>query len=371
MCFNPTELPMPVTKHSFARYQVIDACIRNKQRSYPGIDYLIERCSQRLDQQISRSTIEKDLKAMKDDPEPGYYAPIRYDRMKRGYYYEDPGYSISNILVKDEDIDAIEFAARLLRQYRGFHMVRRYAEAIDRILDVIDVRRILSMEEFEEYVQFENPPYLEGTTYIEPIIRAIKEKKALRIEHLSFKGFKPQPVSAQISVNGSPSGITSRILHPYLLKEHNNRWYVIGWDENEKDIRTFGLDRIKSIESVNNTYRKSDFNPREYFKHTIGISAPQSKPPIIKIEFTKQQAQYLLTQPIHPSQQMVKETKDKVVFRFELHPTYEFISFILGHKDNLKVLAPKWLKDRVFDIISRMLKQYTVSDSKIGQSLSP
>ena len=308
---------------------------------------------------------------MKDDPEPGYYAPIRYDRMKRGYYYEDPEYSISNILVKDEDIDAIEFAARLLRQYRGFHMVRRYAEAIDRILDVVDVRRILSMEEFEEYVQFENPPYLEGTTYIEPIIRAIKEKKALQIEHLSFKVFKPQPASVQSSVNGSTSGITSRILHPYLLKEHNNRWYVIGWDENEMDIRTFGLDRLKSIEPVDNPYRKSDFDPKEYFKYTIGITAPQSKPQKIKIEFTKQQAQYIITQPIHPSQHMVKETKDKVVFRFELHPTYEFISFILGHKDNVKVLAPEWLKDKVVEIINRMLKQYSVIEKKKGQTLSP
>ncbi|MCX6265804.1 MAG: hypothetical protein NTW16_00390 [Bacteroidetes bacterium] len=62
---------MPINKHSFARYQVIDACIRNRQRSYPDINYLIERCSKRLDQQISRSTIEKDLKAMKDEPEAG------------------------------------------------------------------------------------------------------------------------------------------------------------------------------------------------------------------------------------------------------------------------------------------------------------
>ena len=301
---------------------------------------------------------------MKDDPEPGYYAPIRYDRMKRGYYYEDPGYSISNILLKDEDIDAIEFAARLLRQYRGFHMVRRYAEAIDRILDVVDVRRILSMEEFEEYVQFENPPYLEGTTYIEPIIRAIKEKKALRIEHLSFKVFKPQTDSAQGILKDMPPGTTSRILHPYLLKEYNNRWYVIGWDENEKDIRTFGLDRIKSIEQVDKPYRKSDFNSSEYFKNTIGISAPQSKPPKIKIEFTKQQAQYLLTQPIHHSQLVLKETKEKVVFGFELHPTYEFISFILGHNDNVKVLAPKWLKDKVIEIIIKMLKQYKLDEIK-------
>jgi len=150
----------------------------------------------------------------------------------------------------------------------------------------------------------------------------------------------------------------TRIIHPYLLKEYNNRWYVIGWDENEKDIRTFGLDRIRSIERVENPYRKSDFDPREYFKYTIGIIAPQSKPPQIKIEFTKQQAQYLLTQPIHHSQRVLKETKEKVVFWFELHPTYEFISFILGSRDNAKVISPVWLKDRMKQILNRMVENY-------------
>jgi predicted DNA-binding transcriptional regulator YafY len=348
---------MPINKHSFARYQVIDACIRNRQRSYPDIDFLIERCSKRLDQQISRSTIEKDLKAMKDDPEPGYYAPIRYDRHKRGYYYEYPEYSISNIQVEEEDIDAIEFAARILRQYRGFHMVKRYAEAIDRILDVVDVRRILSMEEFEEYVQFENPPYVEGTGYIEPIIRAIKEKQVIQIEYLPFTAFKTQPsvVNSKLNPTLKP---TFRNIHPYLVKEYHNRWYVIGWDENEKDIRTFGLDRIKSIEPVDNPYLKSDFNPREYFKHTIGIIAPQSKPPQIKIEFTKQQAQYLITQPIHHSQRVLKETKNKVVFGFELHPTYEFISLLLGYRDKVKVLSPIWLRKGMKELLEQMINKY-------------
>jgi len=349
---------MPINKHSFARYQVIDACIRNRQRSYPDIVFLKERCSERLDQRISRSTIEKDLKAMKDESEPGYYAPIRYDRQKRGYYYEDPAYSIANIQVKEEDIDAIEFAARILRQYRGFHMVKRYAEAIDRILDVVDVRRILSTEEFEEFVQFENPPYLEGSCYIEPIIRAIKEKKAIRIEHLSFRTFKPQSPAVNSIIMESTSKATSRILHPYLLKEYNNRWYVIGWDENEKDIRTFGLDRIKAIEPLNIPYRKSDFNPKEYFKNTIGIIAPQSKPPKIKIECTKQQAQYLLTQPIHSSQAVLKETKDKVIFTFEVHPTYEFVSVLLGLREKVKVLSPAWVRQGMKELLGQMIKLY-------------
>lgn len=348
---------MPINKHSFARYQVIDACIRNRQRSYPDIGYLIERCSKRLDQQISRSTIEKDLKAMKDEPEPGYYAPIRFDRQKCGYYYEDPEYSISNIQVEEEDIDAIEFAARILRQYRGFHMVKRYAEAIDRILDVVDVRRILSMEEFEEYVQFENPPYVEGTGYIEPIIRAIKEKQVIQIEYLPFTAFKTQPSAVNSKLNPTLKP-TFRNIHPYLVKEYHNRWYVIGWDENEKDMRTFGLDRIKSVTPLDNPFHKSDFNPREYFQHTIGIIAPQSKPPLLKIEFTKQQAQYLITQPIHPSQKVLKETKEMVVFSFAVHPTYEFISLLLGYRDKVKVLSPIWLKKGMKELLEQMINKY-------------
>jgi len=348
---------MPINKHSFARYQVIDACIRNRQRSYPDIAYLIERCSKRLDQQISRSTIEKDLKAMKDEPEPGYYAPIRYDRQKCGYYYEDPEYSISNLQVQEEDIDAIEFAARILRQYRGFHMVKRYAEAIDRILDVVDVRRILSMEEFEEYVQFEDPTYVEGTGFIEPIIRAIKENKVIQIEYLPFTAFKKQSPVASSNLSPTPNA-TFRNIHPYLVKEYHNRWYVIGWDESEKDIRTFGLDRIKSIIPINIPFRKSDFNPKEYFKYTIGIIAPQSKPPTLKLEFTKHQAQYLITQPIHASQKVMKETKEMVVFTFEVHPTYEFISLLLGYRDKVKVISPVWLRKGMKELLEQMIKKY-------------
>lgn len=247
----------------------------------------------------------------------------------------------------------------------GFHIVKRYAEAIDRILDVVDVRRILSKEELEEYVQFETPHYVEGTRHIEPVIHAIREKQVLKIEYQAF--YKDQP--------------DTRIIHPYLLKEYHNRWYLVGLEDTLNEIRTFGLDRIVSIEkailnrqqaidenrnpgtesrepSTENQpipFRQIPFNPKEYFRHTIGIIAPQSKPPLIKLEFSKFQAQYLITQPIHESQKIVKETKDKVIFSFEVHPTYEFISLIMGYRDEVKILAPGWLKESIKGILVKMM----------------
>ncbi|MEI6884194.1 MAG: WYL domain-containing protein [Bacteroidota bacterium] len=335
---------MPLSKNSFARYQVIDACLRNKQRRFPNINVLLEKCQERLDRSISRSTIEKDLRAMKDLPEPGYYAPIAFDKENNGYYYTDPSYSINNIQVKDEDIDAIEMAATMLSRYREFHVVKRYAEAIDRILDVVNVRRILSKDEFEQYVQLEKPVYTRGADYIEPVIRSIQDKTVLRIAHQPFSESHPQ----------------TRTVHPYLLKEHNGRWYLVGLDETENDIRTFGLERILSIgQEPGLKFRQVKFNAREYFKYTVGVIAPQSKPPKIQLECSKQQAQYLITKPMHESQVVIREKKDSVVFGFEVHPTWEFIAMILGFREGATVISPGWFREQMRDIIVAMEKNYS------------
>ena len=34
------------------------------------------------------------------------------------------------------------------------------------------------------------------------------------------------------------------IIHPVLLKEFDNFWYLLGYSESHKDLRTFGFDRI-------------------------------------------------------------------------------------------------------------------------------
>ena len=45
-------------------------------------------------ERVSISTIEKDMWAMKNEGELGYYAPIAYLEIEKGYYYEDEEYTI-------------------------------------------------------------------------------------------------------------------------------------------------------------------------------------------------------------------------------------------------------------------------------------
>ena len=84
-------------KAASQRYQIIDAILTNRMKKYPTKDYILDCCREKLDKSLSKSTIEKDLKVMREDPNLGYNAPIAYCRVNNGYYYTDPEYTINKL----------------------------------------------------------------------------------------------------------------------------------------------------------------------------------------------------------------------------------------------------------------------------------
>ncbi|MDP1621278.1 MAG: hypothetical protein Q8M08_02960 [Bacteroidales bacterium] len=86
---------MPANKYALIRYRVINRCLKDFQ--FASMDKLIQVCEDALSMSpISERTIYQDLKDMREDDQLGYNAPIKLNRDK-GYYYDDPDYSIDNI----------------------------------------------------------------------------------------------------------------------------------------------------------------------------------------------------------------------------------------------------------------------------------
>ena len=67
-------------------------------------------------------------------------------------------------------------------------------------------------------------------------------------------------------------------LHPYGLIVYENGFYVIGYTEEVKDMRTYKLQRMQSVELTKKTFEKpEDFSlekckPKIYKKHFLGLS---------------------------------------------------------------------------------------------------
>jgi len=193
------------------------------------------------------------------------------------------------------------------------------------------------------FISFRKAPEIKGTQYLDPIIKAIETKEVLRLYYLPF--YEDKPYFNEV--------------HPYLLKEHDFRWYLIGLNEFKGKVRTYALDRIRDLQTAPGTaYREPEFNASQYFKNAIGIIAPQAEAPVIKIAVQKTQAQYLITQPWHESQNIEQEDENQIVFSFRVHPTYEFKSLLLSLGKDVRVLQPVSLKEEIKTELKQMLAQY-------------
>ena len=127
---------MPANKYALLRYRIIDDCLTNQYRRFPTKEDLQYACEQALygssGERVSISTIEKDMWAMKNESELGYYAPIAYSKLEKGYYYEDEEYTIKEISLSHEEKEAIRFAANTLFQFKDLSIFDQFGSPFKR-----------------------------------------------------------------------------------------------------------------------------------------------------------------------------------------------------------------------------------------------
>ncbi|MGV6862161.1 MAG: helix-turn-helix transcriptional regulator [Putridiphycobacter sp.] len=336
---------MSQIKNAQLRYRIIDRCIRNKYNPFPTKQDLRQACEEALygegiGANICDSTIEKDIFAMRMDHD----APIKYSKINKGYYYEDENYSIDNIPLSEDDIEAIKFATKTLMQFKDVSMFKQFGFAIDKIFDRVHIASNPTESSVENYVQFETVPETKGTEFLAPILTAIKEKKLIAFDYTSFATEKTK----------------SRKVLPLLLKEYRNRWYVISFSLNKSKIITFGLERISNFVSTEEFYLEEiNFNPDLYFKHAIGITSFEDKPQKIIFKLDKIGSKYIESQPIHASQKLIKSGKKRNTFQVKVLISEELKRLFLSYGNQLEVIEPKSLRDQLKIEITELAEMYS------------
>lgn len=341
---------MPINKNASYRYRLIDQCLSNQGRHWTLkslhhyiSEKLIEEFDARANEKgmaISERQLLDDIALMRKDPPQGYAAPIV--RRKGQIYYDDASFSISESPLNKQDLEAIQEALMLLKQFSVFPHYRELNQVVHKFK--MRVNQFEGRTGGDNIIQFEQNETLKGINLLEPIYNCIRGQKPIMLVY--------QPFQLEIPIR--------TVFHPYLLKEYNNRWFLFGWDQGEKAIRNYPLDRIESFEpTAGNWYQSPDFDPEKYFKNIYGVSLMEEEQlEEILLKATVEQAKYIKTKPIHPSQEIISNNESGVVFSLRLIPNYELESLILSFGDKVKVLAPERLARKLADRLERAGRQY-------------
>jgi len=333
---------MPKNKDALIRYRVINKCFLEKKNV--TLKELVTACEEALDiSPLSERTIEADIRAMRYDRGLGYNAPIKMNRSKGVYYYDDPAYSIDNIPLNEEELDSLLFASRLLEQFKDIELFRTFKGSIDKLVEAVNVYHLPEYKDIRNFIEFERVEYTKGTNHLKELIDVIKNRSVIKIEYQSF--------TSQRS--------TFHIIHPYHLKEYRNRWFLIGYNEKYTDIRTYGLDRIIKIQVVERLkFKDVGFDAKKYYENVIGISVLNQKPVEIQIAFSELQTQYIESQPLHKSQEFVKKLGHRCLYKFYLVPNYEFYALIFGFGSEAEIISPQIEKKKIYDLLEQINKLY-------------
>jgi len=340
---------MSNNKQPIARIRVINQCLSNG--GYWSRKDLIAHIS-KIDLIISGRTLDNDISLMKNCQQLKYNAPIEFSKIFKGYYYTDPNYSIDNLPLNQTDIKALELAATTLKQYQYIPIMKAFTTTIDKIIRVVNRAKRSNHESILDFIEFEKTPVAQGLEFIDMIIDAIQNNKALSITYQKF-GHEPSE---------------KQIIHPYFLKEYRNRWYTVVFNENKDEIRTYALDRIKALLNISSPYFQNKYiDTKEYLSNCVGINLMDNNIETVQLHFTSKEGNYIRTQPIHKSQIIIKDSaKEGLIIEYKIIINYELIGIILSYGSDVKVLKPKSLANKIAEISGKTTKQYSIEETAIS-----
>ena len=190
-------------------------------------------------------------------------------------------------------------------------------------------------------IMLENVP--SAREHLPVVIDAMKQNRRIRFSYKSYTRSLPT------------DGI---VLEPYFVKIFKQLWYVIGFNINDKQIKTYALDRISNLNILQDTFvMPNDVNPSDFFKDCFGIITNRNSAKRIVLRVEPTQAKYFRALPLHSSQQEVVHD-DYSIFTYKMRITYDLKEEIMSHGATIEVLEPKELKTLIHTELEEALKNY-------------
>lgn len=345
---------MATNKHAMIRYQALDACFANRYKRF-FIEDLIEACNKALQEfylskedtvndveyYVKRRTIFNDIAFMQS--EEGWSAPIKrfYESHRCYYRYEDENFSINKRDFSQAELDTLDEALIMLNRLNGTAGFDWVSEFIANFEDKLGRKKNTT-----PVIGYEKNPFLTGIENLSVLYNYIVNKQVLKISYQHFT-----------------QGEMVHIMHPYYLKQYNNRWFLFGITEQNKEVLTnLALDRIANIELADTPYiPNTSFDFEEYFDDVVGVSVPRSgEPEKVVLKISEEQYPYIKTKPIHPSQ--AELDKDNRIIQLYVFLTWELESLILSYGDDIEVIEPISLRERIQKRVKNLLEIYNCAE---------
>jgi len=150
---------------------------------------------------------------------------------------------------------------------------------------------------------------------------------------------------------------TRRKVAPYKIWLFDGAFYLVGNCGLREDIRIFALDRIKSLELLDETFEMpEDFKVEDFMRASFGVF--HGKPQTVRIRFAADVAGYISEKIWHDTQKIVPQNDGSLIFEARVAGTDEIKFWLMTWGSKAQVLSPAALRDEIMSEAEAMLQNY-------------
>ena len=371
---------MPKNKNAVIRYMFLDQMLSDRHHSYTCLD-LLEGVNRRLELagfptvggsrsdyehyiKSGKRVIQLDILALTESP---FNMDIDNSERRDGapvYRYADQTQSLFSKQLSDDEKRLLQEVLNTLGQFSGLDSF----EWLNDLQEKLNDKRAFGRGEYDKempaprkIISFSSNDYLEGKDYLGTLFAYISNKKVVDVEYKPF-GEAPRTIR----------------LYPYLLKQYNDRWYLIGTPlateefPYRKDFYVnLPLDRMNGVTAVDGVgYVDCDEYFEERYEDIVGITwikeeAQREIVLAVKDFYTG----YVDTKPLHGSQikfpsDKQKELHDKygafdgyTFYGLTLKPNRELYNTIYRNGENVILVSPKRIREKMIHELTASLEK--------------
>ena len=341
------------------RYRALDRCFSNRFRNYAIWD-LVQACNDALYEStgdtrykvdvrrdhdnhagVKKRQIYLDIEHMKSDA--GWSVEIenfRNANNEQCYRYADPDFSINKSPLTSEEFDHLKQTILMLNRFHGMPQFEWMADVLTRLEDQFGLRG-----SDRPVMGFDQNVDLVGLGHLKDLFGFITQRQPLL-------------------VNYQPIGHIRRLwtIHPYYLKEYNNRWFLFGWCEEENRLYNLALDRIDSFQTAICPFRENvEINFEEFFDDVVGVTIPRDATiEKVRLRFSPSRYPYVATKPLHLTQRNTNPEAGIIEISVKVNP--ELITQILSFGNDVEVLEPQKLRTQIKERILKASELYNTQE---------
>lgn len=357
---------MPANKNAIVRYQILDDLLSDRHHYYTRGE-LCDRCNKKLAEKgypaVSKRTIEFDLHDIDVEFED---VSIDWDFVKDGKHivrYEDQSRSIFTKKLSKEETQFLNEVLNTLGQFSGLDNFEWLNALQSRLRK--ESRSVKGENEARrKIIAFSRNPYLNNeagcliSNALAGFFSAIANKVVVNVEYRKFG----QEKSLYYDV------------YPYLLKQYNDRWYLICQLVNaERDfLMNLPLDRIFAFREIPEIpFKECYCDIEERYEDIVGVTYLEHLDlENILFAVSKKKAPYITTKPIHGSQIQLPESKqenfrsiypelkDYVFFEVECIPNNELKELFFSFDKDIVVLH-QGIQSEIINEMTRQIDLYS------------